>query len=85
MLAAGFNIGSLLVEHRGVDFRDERNWACNRNRHPTRPRAYHGVSLHPLEVLFHKAQWHTLDQEVSFREMQVLTSAMNDGLGDFKT
>ena len=74
-LDAGWNIGSLLVEHDGVDFRDQATWDCNSANFPSRDHSYHGVSLHPLEDLFHKAKWHTIHNEVNYREMEVLTWA----------
>ena len=80
--AAGraWNLGSLLVEHRGVDFRDERNWRCNGAKHPTRAGSHHGLSVHPLEVLFHKPKWHTLRNYVSTRETESLTARVQGTL-----
>lgn len=53
-----WNIGSMLVEHYGVDFRDEGNWECNALRHPSREGTYGpGMSIGPLEVIFHKGKW----------------------------
>ena len=70
-----WNIGSLLVEHNGVDFRDRRFWNCNpKFKHPTRAGTHHGLSVHPLEVLFHKPVWHTIKNYVSVKEMESLTA-----------
>jgi hypothetical protein len=30
MLKAGYNIDSLMTKYQGVDWRDKRNWECNR-------------------------------------------------------
>jgi hypothetical protein len=53
-----WNIGSLLVEHAGVDFRNESNWDCNGHLHPSRKGFYGpGMTVAPLEVLFIKGKW----------------------------
>lgn len=57
-LSAGMNLDSLLLMYGSIDWRDKRNWACNSNKHPTRNGSYDGISVHPLEVVFHKPQWH---------------------------
>ena len=70
-----WNVGSLLADHRGLDFRDRANWNCNRRHSYTRAGGMDGVSVHPLEVLFHKARWRTIGQAVSARETEVRRAA----------
>lgn len=55
MLAAGHNLGSLMVRYRGVDWRDRRAWGCNGGLGPAlAEHANDGMSLDPYEVLFVK-------------------------------
>ena len=57
-----WSISSLLYNHNGVDFRDHANWQCNNFLFPTRPLAHGpGINIHPLEVLFHKPIWHSIE------------------------
>lgn len=58
VLAAGMNLDSLLLQYGDVDWRAPANWDCNNNIHPTRNGTYGaGMSVHPLEVVFHKPSW----------------------------
>jgi hypothetical protein len=60
---AKWRVTSLLKEHEGIDFRDQRNWNCNKNIHPSRTASYGpGEAITPLEVIFHKARWHSGDR-----------------------
>lgn len=54
---AGYTIDTLLAMHRGVDWRDEQNWQCNGNVHPSRHGTYDGISMSPYETVFLKASW----------------------------
>lgn len=49
----------------GVDWRDERNWECNDNVHPSRHGTYDGIAMHPYETVFVKASWHVGDPYTS--------------------
>lgn len=58
VLAAGMNMDSLLLRYQRQDWRDSIHWACNANVHPTRNGTYgEGMSVHPLETVFHKPVW----------------------------
>jgi hypothetical protein len=58
-----WGVTSLLKQHEGIDFRDQRNWDCNNNIHPSRAGSYGlGGDIAPLEVIFHKARWHDGDR-----------------------
>ena len=57
LLKNGLNIDSLLLKYGKVDWRDRNNWVCNRKTHPSRLNAYEGISINPLEVVFHKPVW----------------------------
>lgn len=58
VLAAGMNLDSLLLQYGKVDWRYSANWGCNKNVHPSRNGTYGaGLSVHPLEVVFHKPSW----------------------------
>uniref|UniRef100_A0A7S2RKY6 Uncharacterized protein n=1 Tax=Eucampia antarctica TaxID=49252 RepID=A0A7S2RKY6_9STRA len=50
-------IDSLLKSYKGIDWKDQKNWHCNDNIHPTRENTYFGQSINPLEVIFHKPHW----------------------------
>ena len=52
-----WNIAALLTMYEGMDWRHEANWDCNGNRHPSRAKAYSGMSINPFEVIFHKPRW----------------------------
>ena len=55
----GHNIGidCLLLAYQGIDWFNESNWNCNNNEYPSREKKYYGISINPLEVLFHKEWW----------------------------
>jgi len=57
VLSHGFQIDTLLKAYQGVDWNDQSEWACNEYKHPSRKGSYFGISMHPLEVLFHKTHW----------------------------
>jgi hypothetical protein len=57
LLAHGVGIDCLLSAYQGVDWRKESEWGCNSMVHPSRSGRYFGISIHPLEVLFHKVFW----------------------------
>ena len=40
-----------------TDWRDQSNWACNDNVHPSRRGTYDGISLHLYETIFVKESW----------------------------
>lgn len=64
----GFNIGCMLSRYQGIDWRDQRHWTINNNRHPSRRDSFFGQSVDPYEVVFHKWHWaghpHVLFDEV---------------------
>ena len=41
-----------------TDWRDQNNWNCNDNVHPSRHGTYGGISMHPYETMFVKESWH---------------------------
>ena len=41
-----------------TDWRDQSNWACNDNVHPSRHGTYDGISLHLYETIFERQSWH---------------------------
>ncbi|KFM25093.1 hypothetical protein F751_1972 [Auxenochlorella protothecoides] len=49
---AGHTIDCLMPRYQGVDWRDERNWACNDRLPPDRQRSNDGLSVTPYEVMF---------------------------------
>lgn len=53
----GFTIDSLLLAYADRNWSDEKNWYCNNLHHPSRRDTYFGISLSPLEVIFHKVHW----------------------------
>jgi hypothetical protein len=72
LLSANLNMDTLLMKYQsGVDWRDQRNWNCNGNMHPTRHRTYLAdrgsaeethidekrLTVHPLETVFYKPIW----------------------------
>jgi hypothetical protein len=62
VLDAGMNLDALLLHYGPVDWRLEKNWDCNHNAHPSRQGSYGpGLSIHPLEVVFHKPVWRDLE------------------------
>ncbi|KAJ1451715.1 hypothetical protein M885DRAFT_569659 [Pelagophyceae sp. CCMP2097] len=75
--AAPWNIGSLLRLHHGVNFRNQTEWRCNGLLHPSRIGTYGGITVHPLEVLFHKGRWKHLAQDPNHREMDAYASWIN--------
>src|SRR3546814_588136 len=61
ILEAGYNIGSLLMDQQGVDFRDRKSWHCNGR--PGRDvwdegEYLPGIDVHQLETLFFKTNRH---------------------------
>lgn len=57
LLNEGYDIDCLLKAYQGIDWRNETNWQCNYQAHPSRANSYYGISMHPLEVIFHKSHW----------------------------
>jgi len=57
VMGAGFVIDTLQLAYQGMNWTDRRNWGCNGNVHPSREKSYFGISLNPLEVIFHKVYW----------------------------
>jgi hypothetical protein len=60
----GYNIGSLLREYEGVDFRQQRNHWCNGLADPMYPLAFHGRSVDREEALFLKVSKHAMEARV---------------------
>lgn len=57
LLEHGYNIDTLLLKYKGINWRDKANWKCNNNVHPSRVGMYDGISQHPLETVFIKSSW----------------------------
>jgi hypothetical protein len=57
LLKNGFSIDSLLIAYEGIDWSDSSEWHCNNFTHPSRRGSYFGISINPLEVIFHKVTW----------------------------
>jgi hypothetical protein len=62
LLKNGLNIDTLLLKYGSINWLDKKNWACNKNMHPTRKDTYIGVgdfkmTVHPLESVFYKPSW----------------------------
>lgn len=57
ILEHGYNIDTLLLKYKGIDWRNRSNWRCNNNIHPSRIGTYDGISQHPLETMFIKTSW----------------------------
>lgn len=53
----GFSIDSLLMAYNGKNWMDKNEWFCNNFRHPSRRGTYFGISMSPIEVIFHKVHW----------------------------
>jgi hypothetical protein len=50
-------IDCLLLAYQGINWFNKKEWKCNRNKYPSRENTNHGISINPLEVLFHKEWW----------------------------
>ena len=48
-----------------TDWRDQKNWDCNDNVHPSRHGTYGGISMHPYETMFVKESWHVGEPFIS--------------------
>jgi hypothetical protein len=58
LLKHGVDIDCLLKSYQGIDWRDKSQWECNNKNHPpSRRDTYFGMSMHPLETMFHKSHW----------------------------
>jgi hypothetical protein len=65
ILKRGFSLDTFLLAYQGVDWRDKKYWDCNKNQHPSQgEKAYFGISLNPLEVMFHKSHWTLMGKPV---------------------
>ena len=56
ILDAGFNIDSLMIRYRGIDWRHNRDLRCNAQQNPQKDGMNDGLALDPFEVLFVKAK-----------------------------
>lgn len=56
ILNAGYNIGSLMLKYRGVDWRDRHMWNCNDRMSPLFAHMYDGYDVSPLEAMFVKVR-----------------------------
>ena len=60
VLENNLNIEPLLLKFGKIDWRDKKNWklVCPPEKHPSMKDNYDGdMSIHPLEVVFHKSIW----------------------------
>lgn len=62
ILDAGYNIAALMTRYQGVDWRDKKNWGCNRNMNPYGDHANDGLTLETMEVMFVKVKEHLVDR-----------------------
>ena len=68
LLKAGKNINCLLLKYGDLDWRSTKTWSCNNFYHPTVNGSYEGISVHPLEVVFHKSFWDIINENVFYNE-----------------
>lgn len=69
ILEAGYNLDCLLSRYQGMNWRDTKTWHHNAYKHPSRHHSNDGISIHPLEVIFHKWNWsYAPHQRVSWPE-----------------
>jgi len=61
ILKNGYSIDCMLHKYQNIDWRNTENWDLNRNIHPSRKNSFHGCSINPYEVIFHKWFWHGLE------------------------
>lgn len=80
ILKAGFNIHSLMLRYKNVDWRDTTTWNCNGNMAPMVPQGNNGSSIDPLEVVFVKVKEKQLGWESSKRAL-----AYSDMLHDIES
>jgi hypothetical protein len=58
ILNNGFSLDCMLSKYQNVNWRDNRNYHLNNNKHPSRKNTYFNTSINPYEVVFHKWFWH---------------------------
>jgi hypothetical protein len=54
ILNSGFGIDSLQTKHQGLDFNQQENRKCNRERNSFLDRSVDGITLDPYEIVFVK-------------------------------
>lgn len=74
ILKAGFNLHSMMMRYKNVDWRDSNNWNCNGNVAPHTPEGNNGSSIDPLEVVFVKLKakqqgWESSKRALAYSEM----------------
>lgn len=57
LMSHGVGIDCLLQAYQGINWFDKKEWGCNFNKYPSREKFYYGISINPLEVVFHKEWW----------------------------
>lgn len=57
---------ALQVRYQGVDWRDEKNWGCNKQVNPYGANYLDGSSLEAMEVMFVKVKARLLDRGWSY-------------------
>ncbi|CAM9098248.1 unnamed protein product, partial [Ectocarpus fasciculatus] len=57
VMSHNIGIDCLLLAYQGIDWFKPSEWRCNNNKYPSRETFYHGMSIFPLEVIFHKEWW----------------------------
>lgn len=50
-------IDCLLHCYQGIDWRNEKYYSLNKQKHPSRKNSLFNISINPLEVIFHKWYW----------------------------
>lgn len=57
LMQHNIGIDCLLHAYQGINWFKKEEWKCNSNKYPSREKFYHGMSISPLEVVFHKEWW----------------------------
>lgn len=62
----GYNIDCLLNRYQNINWRDNKYWKLYERMFPDRLNTYDGLSIHPLEVVFHKWYWSDYPNQLIF-------------------
>jgi len=61
ILKYGYSIDCMIRKYQNIDWRDEKNYNLNFNKHPSRNKSFYNNSLNPYELIFHKVYWKDSD------------------------
>ncbi|KAI3432735.1 hypothetical protein D9Q98_004276 [Chlorella vulgaris] len=78
LLAAGYNIDSLLAKYQGMDWWNQRTWGCNDRVRPDAEWTYDGISISPYETVFVPVSQGLLQSDWSFVRQAVKYTAWLD-------